>query len=103
MAINMYVASGTTVRTPATTAIDAVTESRRLTERAGLWSCAQSSLRELTEQHDHSVDPDARALLSERMDHLHDELIAAMRGDVAAIESLFIKSYGPRAASWSGR
>ena len=38
-------------------------------------------------------------LLSERMDHLHDELVAAMRGDVAAVESLPIKSYGPRATS----
>ena len=96
--------SGTIVQTPSTTAIHTVTKSRRLAQRAGLRSCAQSLLRELTEQHDHALDLHARALIAKRMNDLHDELVAAMREDVAAIESLSIKSYGPGTIpSWSGR
>ncbi|MEA2660436.1 MAG: hypothetical protein QOH08_8 [Chloroflexota bacterium] len=67
-------------------------ETQRLARRASLRSSTRSLLRELIEQHDHEVNPQARALVRERMGNLRDELVAALRGDADAIESLSAQS-----------
>ena len=69
-----------------------------LVERAALRSCTRSLLRELDEQRDHTIGADARAAVDLRMQDLRDELVAALRGDPAAIESLSVKSRDPLAA-----
>jgi hypothetical protein len=86
----------TTVQAPAY--VDgrmAAAERDRLAKRAGLRSCTRSLLRELSEQHDHSGTSAGRALVARRMQDLRDELVEALRGDPAAIESLSVKNDDP--------
>ena len=67
----------------------------RLVERAALRSCTRSLLRELDEQHDHTLGADARAAVVRRMQELRVELVEALRGDPAAIEALSVKGCDP--------
>jgi hypothetical protein len=64
-------------------------------ERAALRSITRSLLRELGEQHDHTIGADARAVVSQRMWDLRNELVAALRGEPAAIEALSIRTCDP--------
>jgi hypothetical protein len=66
-----------------------------LVERAALRSITRSLLRELDEQRDHAIGADARAVVSQRMWDLRNELVAALRGEPAAIEALSIKTCDP--------
>lgn len=67
----------------------------RLVQRANLRSYTSCLLRELNERHDHAVGTEARAVLEARVQELTDQLLAALRGDVAAIEALCVKSRDP--------
>jgi len=67
-------------------------------ERAALRSCTRSLLRELHEQRDNTTGADARAVVSARMRDLRNELVAALRGEPAAIEALSIKTSRPARA-----
>jgi hypothetical protein len=66
-------------------------------ERAALRSITRSLLRELDERHDHTIGADARAVVSQRMHDLRNDLVAALRGEPAAIEALSIKTKDPLA------
>jgi hypothetical protein len=82
--------TGLSVQAPST-----VTRAFGLVERAALRSVTRSLLRELDEQHDHTIGADARAEVSQRMRDLRNELVAALRGEPAAIEALSIQTREP--------
>jgi hypothetical protein len=77
-----------TVRAVQVPPIHMTAESVRLLERAALRSCTRSLLRRLDHRLDQTVDSAARGRLSRQMRDLRDELVAALRGDPAAIASL---------------
>jgi hypothetical protein len=56
--------------------------------RANLRSYTQSLLRELNEQYDHAVAGTARVAIAERVRGLEIDLVAALRGEVWALEAL---------------
>lgn len=90
-----YVSAAASARPPSHTTTHDTTESSRLARRAGLRSCALSRLRDLDERHDHAISPAARALIEHQTRDLRQELVAALRGDAAAIESPSVKSDHP--------
>jgi hypothetical protein len=68
-----------------------VSEQARLVERARLRGGTRALLRQLQLQLDVPADPETRGLVVRAMKDSRDELAAALRGDVRAIDALTAK------------